>query len=415
MQLSVIHYSRYFSPSFNILMIRTVILLILFGFSITLAAQSSQCTPTLPYQIKAESGMRMRAGPGTNHKVVVYVPAKSRVLVCEELDKPAEFEGNKGHWRRVKYKSKYGYMFDGFLKKLDELPIVPTAAADFKIAQLLVINNVLKDDPEKMDSVMAYLEEVAKINGYEDLIGPAIPDSVFNEQPAPKPKQKPIAALKFQFCKESYNYCGDIQNLDPGKKWYAMYRSGDYYKIREVDLLIVRSKYSLSNSLEFDIKTNKDARSEFLFSCSKPLDTSWFMLLPLNYLEENPTKLYPGQTVELYGQVPQTDVKNVHLFATGTVTDVGKCPVMENYKIQVNGEMHDNAITQDLTPLFSDLGECGIPKLFWFGDINLDGYPDMVFVSEASNGLTFSMFVSDMNQHKKIYVKAFEWVNVNCE
>ena len=359
--------------------------------------------------------MRMRAGPGTNHKVVVYVPAKSKVLVCEELDEPAEFEGIKGHWRRVKYKSKYGYMFDGFLEKLDELPIIPTAAADFKIAQLLVINNILEDQPEKMDSIMAYLQEVARINGYEELIGPAIPDSLFTDQQVRKPKPKPIPALKFQLCKEAYNYCGDIQNLDPGKKWYAIYRTGDYFKLREIDLLIVRSKYSLSNTLEFDIRTNKELHSEFLVSCSKPLDTNWFMLLPLRYFEQNPKKLYPGQTVELYGKVPETDVKNVHLFATGSVKEVGKCPVLENYQIKVNGEMHNNPITQDLTPLFSDLGECGIPELFWFGDINQDGYPDIVFVSTGENGMTFTLFVSDLNQRNNLYIKAFEWANLNCD
>ena len=395
-------------------MVRILILLILLGFAPALVAQKKSCTPTLPYTIKAESGIRMRAGPGTNHKVVVYVPAKSRVLVCEELDKPAEFENIKGHWRRVKYKSKYGYMFDGFLQKLDELPMVPTAAADFKIAQLLVINRVLEDDPEKMDSIMTYLKEVARINGYETLIGPAIPDSAFANQPAPKPKQTPIPALKFQLCKEAYNYCGDIEHLDPGKKWYAVYRQEDYFKLREIDLLIVRSKYSLSNALEFDIKTNKDLHSEFLISCSKPLDTNWFMLLPVEFFQQNPNKLYPGQTVEVYGKVPQTDLKNVHVFATGTVTDVGQCPIMENYQLKVNGEMHDKPITQDLTPAFSDLGECGIPELFWFGDLNLDGYPDLVFVSHGKTGMTFTLFVSDLNQQNRIYSKAFEWANLNC-
>ena len=396
-------------------MLRITILLILFGFARQSSAQSNSCVPTLPYRIKAESGMRMRAAPSTNSKVVIYAPAKSKVLVCEELDKPAEFENIKGHWRRVKYKSKYGYMFDGFLEKLDELPMVPTAAADFKIAQLLVINNLLEDNPEKMDSVMAYLEEVARINGYEDLIGPAIPDSAFTEQPEPAPKPEPIPALKFQFCKESHNYCGDIQNLDPGKKWYAVYRTGDYFKLREVDLLIVRSKYSLSNALEFDIKTDKTLRSEFLISCSKPLDTSWFMLLPMKYMQENPRKLYPGQILELYSKVPEADLKNVHLFATGNVLNVGKCPEMKDYRIKVNAEFNNDLVTQDLTAAFSDMGECGIPEVFWFGDINQDEYPDIVFVSEGETGLTFTLFISDLNQHKKLYRKAFEWANKNCD
>ena len=403
-------------------MIRNIILLILFGFAFSINAQEKPCTPTLPFIVKAESGMRMRAGPGTNNKVVVYVPTKSKVLVCKELSAPAEFENIKGHWRRIKYKDKYGYMFDGFLEPTTEGPMIPTAAADFKLAQLLVINRILEKDPKKMDSVMAYLTEVARVNGYEDLVGPVATDSAFNAKPniAKATEEQPEVektepSLDFKFLRETYNYCGDIKEIDPGKPWYAVYREGDKFVLKRVELQVLMSKYSLSNSLEFDIKTEPELHSLFLISPSRLLQPDWFVVEPEEFFDANPRTLFPGQLVEIYGKIPQADYHNIQLFATGSVISVGACPEMKDYKIKATGEMNGKLIQQDLTPLFSTLGDCGIPEIFWFGDLNEDEYPDVIFLSKANNGFTFTVLISDMNDTNALYRKTHEWFNLNCE
>jgi hypothetical protein len=181
-----------------------------------------------------------------------------------------------------------------------------------------------------------------------------------------------------------------------------------------VDLLIIRSKYRLSNTMEFDLKADREVQPAFLISTSKPVDTNWTVSQDVDFFVEHPKALYPGQMVELYGHDPIPAKENVTLFATGNVMSVGICPEIIDYKIKVTGEMHDNLLTQDLTPLFQDLGKCGIPEIFWFGDLNGDLYPELIFVSTSDNGLSFTFFASDTQDEKVLYRKADQWFNKNC-
>jgi len=110
-------------------MIRNIFLLTLLFAFFKMEAQRSLCEPSLLYQINTASGMKMRASPALTGAVVVYIPAKSEILVCEELSTPANIENIDGHWRRVKFKDKYGYMFDGFLSPVE---IITETAASVK-------------------------------------------------------------------------------------------------------------------------------------------------------------------------------------------------------------------------------------------------------------------------------------------
>ncbi len=364
----------------------------------------------------------MRSGPGTNYATVTTVPAKSELLVCADLFTPATYEGIKGNWRKVNYKNKIGYMFDGFLA-----PVTTSAqTSDFKIAQLLIINKILAQDISKLDSVLTYLTQVAIDNGYEKIIGPPLEDKESNfeqetevvaeeEKTPEKEEVKEIPVIDFKMVTEAYNYCGDITELDPGKLWYSIYKKGNEYFLKRTDILILRSKYSLGTGLEFDIKADKGEKPTFLIQSSKRLDTNWYVTEDVDFFVRNPKSLYPGQMVEIYAKDPVADIHNVTLFATGNVTNVGLCPEMTDYKIQVTGEMNDDLIVQNLTPMFTDLGTCGIPEIFWFGDINQDLYPDVIFLSTGENGLSFTFFVSDTRKNNVLYRKAFEWFNHNCE
>lgn len=305
-------------------------------------------------------------------------------------------------------------MFDGFLQ--------PVATADtpkdFELNQLEKINAFLAQHPEKRDSVMAFLNQVSGEKSYEQLMAQNQTTTETNaktDAPAEKiPEEKLQPALDFKFITEAYNYCGDISELDPGKVWYAIYKKQDTYLMKRVDLLIVRSKYSLGSGLEFDLKADKEINAQFLFSVGKRIDTNWHVTVPGEFLQLNPTKLFPGQAIELFGTEPSASLYNTTVFATGNVTNVGKCPEMSNYKINVTGEMHDKLIVQDLTPDFEDLGECGIPKIFWFGDLNNDKYPEIIFVSESKEGVSFTFFASDLHNKNKLYRKATQWFNHNC-
>jgi len=279
----------------------------------------------------------------------------------------------------------------------------------------------------KLDSVLSFLSIVARANGYEKIIGPPLPDrdSLFDSSTVPeikpaKEEEKVVEKvstpeIQFKFITEAYNYCGDITSLDPGKIWYGIYRQGDQFLRQRINLLIIRSKYSLGSGLEFDLRAEEDIQPVFLISTSKLLDENWYVTQSSNFFDQNPRALYPGQIVELYGKDPIADMHNVSVFATGNVTGVGACPEIDNYKIKVTGEMHDDLKTQDLTPLFTDLGSCGIPEIYWFGDLNGDLYPDMIFISTRDNGFSYTFFLSDTQNTKVLYRLADQWFNNNCK
>lgn len=403
-------------------MIRKFLLFLLLLVFLKTEAQQAPCQPTLRYQINTESGMKMRASPTVNSAVVIYVPAKSIILVCEELSTPATIENINGHWRRVKFKENYGYMFDGFLAPASINLTHIASAKDFKLAQLVLINSVLAQDLSKLDSVLAFLSFVAKTNGYEKIIGPPLPDrdSLFESTKIKKAKPISDAAkdarpqIQFKLVTETYNYCGDIMSLDPGKIWYGIYRKGQHFLRQRINLLIIRSKYSLGSGLEFDLKAEEDIQPVFLLSSTTLLEEDWYVTQSSDFFVQNPSALYPGQQVELYGKDPIGDMHNVNLFVTGNVTGIGACPEIKDYKIKVTAEMHNDLITQDLTPLFKTLGKCGIPEIYWFGDLNGDLYPEIIFLSKADNGFYYTFFVSDTQNKKAPYRVADQWINSKC-
>jgi hypothetical protein len=414
-------YSHYFSGPFARYMNRIIPLFLLLLFSASAYAQSA-CTPTLEYIVNTKSGLKMREGPGIKFKVVTYVPAKSKLLVCRQLSTPATFEGIAGNWRRVQYKNNFGYMFDGFLAAVAPVAPVPanTDVDRFNMTQLTTLNTVLANDSSKVDSALNYLDQVARTLGYEGLVGPAKPDidSLFIRKVPTERKTESVAAAvlaEVDLLTETSNYCGDIRDIDPGKIWYAVHRNNSNFEISRAEIQVVKSKYSLSDQLEFDIVAEGKQEIAFLISSEKRLDTNWRVEIPVDFFIRQPKRLFPGQQVELYAYQPVPDIHNTIVFATGAAVDVGQCPVLENYKIKVTGEMGDRLITQDLTPDFSYMGQCGQPEIYWFGDLNRDLYPDIVFVSMGDEGTLFTLFLSDESNPTVLYRKADEWFNISCK
>lgn len=419
-----------------------LILIWLFAFLQNTHAQVL-CEPVLPYKIKSSNGLKMREGPGVSFKVIVFIAGNEPILVCEEKSIEVEFEGIVGNWRRVKYKDKYGYLFDGFIIPLDsnalneveasatatalpKTPVMSKAEAEkayvknFMPAELAAINKIIQHDHLKLDSVLRLLNVVADYHGYEKLVGKpkSDVDSNFRSALVPVPvisDEKMMHAAKFQLLTETYNYCGDIRNIDPGKLWYSVYRDGPIFRIRRAELLIVKSKYSIGKGLEFDIRAEGETETAFLISSEKPLNLNWYVNLPEDHFAYNPQALMPGQKTEIYAVQSGESIYNVNLMALGNVVDFQICPVITDYKILAIGEKNDNLITQNLIPNFAYLGDCGIPEIYWFGDLNQDNYPDIIFAAVGEQGAYFILFMSDAENPKMMYRKADEWFNKSCD
>jgi len=224
-----------------------------------------------------------------------------------------------------------------------------------------------------------------------------------------------VALIEYSLLTETLNYCGEIQSIDPGLIWYAVFRRGDNFYRTRADIMVLKSKYALGKGLEFDVRADLNKEVAFMVSSPKVLDTNWSVYQPFDYFVNNPNKLFPGQQVELYALAPVADVHNVTLSATGAVLEVGQCPVLEKYKIWVTAERDGTPIQQDITPMFSYMGQCGQPEIYWFGDFNGDQYPDIIFVSVGDKGTLFTLFMSDAQAKTMLYRKADEWFNKTCE
>ncbi|GMT50062.1 MAG: hypothetical protein IEMM0008_1601 [bacterium] len=63
------------------------------------------------------SSLNMRAQPSIKAKKVRKIPYGARVIVLEKTKSAFKSEGIKGHWVKVKYGKRIGYVFDGYLTK----------------------------------------------------------------------------------------------------------------------------------------------------------------------------------------------------------------------------------------------------------------------------------------------------------
>lgn len=114
--------------------------------------------------------------------------------------------------------------------------------------------------------------------------------------------------------------------------------------------------------------------------------------------------LFPGQRANVYSILrPGIAAECVTLIATGSVKSIGYCPELENYRIMIsNTQTYE--ILQDLTSEFDFKGECGMFELVWFGDIDEDQKPDMIFsASNNAEGLE-TLFLTSVAE-KGTYIK----------
>ena len=114
--------------------------------------------------------------------------------------------------------------------------------------------------------------------------------------------------------------------------------------------------------------------------------------------------LFPGQRANVYSILrPGISGDCVTLIATGNVKSIGYCPELENYRIMIsNTQTYE--IIQDLTSEFNFNSECGMIELVWFGDIDADQKPDMIFSESNNSGGLETLFLTSVAE-KGTYIK----------
>lgn len=288
------------------------------------------------------------------------------------------------------------------------------------------IINVLYQQPTRgaQDSIIAWLKagrpdptamrSKEKVSVVKDTRTTPVPVPVETTKPIETtPKEK---KLKFEILTESFNYCGDVNSIDPSKIWYAMYPGESGFTVKRIELQVMLSKVKITKKLEFDIMTNRMEGAYFMFSSSKTLDTSKvYQWLPEQFPNIVNTPLLPGVSGDLPPFGEGINQGNVMVYATGNVIDIGKCTEVENYQLKINAQEPGREIKQTLNSLFSTMGDCNIPELYWFGDLNEDNYTDLIFVSPGKEQNVFTLLLSDLNLQSGLYRVESEWTLSSCK
>ncbi len=358
--------------------LRLLLLALLYsGFS---WGQNLNCEYRLTCKVIAPSGLTLRAAPNLNAPVLTYAPANSVVSACMGTYGKLTVEGISGNWRPVEYKNKQGYMFDGFLE----------------------VKNFGGISGAELDSLRKSSERLMS-RADSLLVDSSANDPIpRQEASAPEPPEKLMAkmhpilgdATQLQIATETYNFCGDVQSIDPGLLWYGVFPDNEdkptgLLSVEPVVLTVQLSKRRLSDNLEFDIITENEARSLFLLGVNRSLNLADLALPDVsNELRIRGRRIFPGQTVRLGGSSGLT------LSATGAVVSGGDCPEINNYKLQASANKNGEKQEQNLLELLEGAGDCGMPELYWYGDLSGDGRPDLILVSVYETKNVFTLLTS---------------------
>lgn len=323
------------------------------------AATTEACNYSLKATVTAPSGLSFRQAPNLKAKLISTVAYQEEVLTCSQTEGPLTVGDLKGHWRPVMYQGKKGYMFDGYLQI--ESPDVRPAAN--------------KEAPGQ-----------SKADLHPHFSG----------------------ASKTGFLIETYNYCGNVEAVNAGLLWYGVYPEKEeegqgLFRVKPVDLVIKLSTSKLSEKMEFDISTESDERSLFLIGLNRSLKYQQISIDDHSAkLRMLGNRILPGQSTALGG--------GVNLAATGSVESTGECPELKNYRLLANFK----GMEQNLLNEIGEPGACGMPELYWYGDLSGDGLPEVIFVSVYKNRNVFTLLKSNPEASESMLKKVASFEIVNC-
>ncbi len=297
-------------------------------------------------KVTAESGLNMREQPNTSALIVVSIPYDHLLLVCTSTSGKLEIAQTTGYWRQASYDGKMGYVYDAYLELIDpqtqnepeQKPIAPEIPGSLAEPETeLVPPSQTEQTKEQQTSEPA--EEIEQKK----------------EESAIKVEEmEEVPKRDYDLVLEAYNYCGPVEEIDPGILWYGFYpanrETGETdMSVKPVELEIVLSKSRSTKTLEFDIRTDQPERSLFMIGSTRPLDIESIDLTDRSeLLRYSNQKVFPGQQINL-----DLNGKKLSLSATGAISSIGDCPDVENYKLIVEAERNVDLMT--LVPS----GQCG--------------------------------------------------------
>ena len=214
-------------------------------------------------------------------------------------------------------------------------------------------------------------------------------------------------------------------NYDPSLYWYGVYRIGRIDSLIRVEIEIEKR---LNDELaSFYITTNRsgDQYSLFLIGSSTPLTEQ-----VSNHnvqIDKYFPFLYPGQRKEIgYRDGTRTSYResSFDLYATANVTGIAHYgAVMENYSLRLTNKHTLNLyrdevgllVNQDISNSFDGFEYELIPRLFWYGDLDNDLKPDLIFLTwYGTSGGRYTLFLSSIANEGEFLKMVDSWRWANC-
>jgi hypothetical protein len=343
----------------------------------------AQICDSIKASVNAPSGLILRETPGKGY-ISTLVKGDLVAYCADSSYGSLTYEGINGFWRKVSVRGKIGYCFDGFLSTIELKEI---NKADFKNSDLAL---------SKADSFLGHVKASEET------------------ETASKSPHSFLGNSEFQFLTETYNFCGPVESINMDLYWYGVFMDNPQnptgsLRIQPLDLKVSLSKRKIANGLEFDIMSNMEERSLFLFGVSGSYGYQENTLGDVfNVIGTRGSRLFPGQEWLLENS------SRMRLSAAGSIIKAGPCPQAENYTISVIMNGPNGEIIQDLKGVLGDYGTCSIPEIYWYGDLSGDGLPEIIFVSVQDDKNVFSFLQSNPNSDQIFTLKSVFTVE-NCK
>jgi hypothetical protein len=320
-------------------------------------AQDSPCREReMKARVLSKTGLKLRSDPSQKADVKLSAAYWSLVDLCESDFVHDTIDGTIGSWWKVRYKGTEGYMFGGYLVQVDSTH-----------------------------------------SQYKDV-------RIMGER----------------------SYCSQV-NYDPALNWYGVYRMDGFDTIMrvEIEISLLGEAEAMSETGGvggISVRTNHSDSlwSLFLIGSKTPLVES-----SVRNGRFEGKWMFPGQSQDVFVLGREKYSKTYHpvplderpprmsLIALGSVTDVEYCPQIEGYRLVLKSDK-SNAFRQNITDHLRFKGECGMPNLFWFGDLDGDKKPDLVFEAGATSMVEYTLFLSSLANENEYVHMVDSWTSCNC-
>lgn len=213
-------------------------------------------------------------------------------------------------------------------------------------------------------------------------------------------------------------YHAEEVNMDLSKAWFGIYKmqTGDDYELKKVQP-VVKPCHDPVFDNDADSTSGKDVyvagipETPLLLISGLPLQEGKLETSFIN----NPRCLYPGDYIRF-----SLNNKEYALMATGNIAfdTIGRrlVPYITDYKVLLAESMHYNPVVQEIIsiPILYASEEVQ-PAIFYAGDIDRDGKPDLLYnLSTHYNLSNVTLFLSSHAGDGQLVKQVASWNTTGC-